>query len=93
MPMYPFENMPTSLIRHSVAPARINENFNELKLNGKLKQEMVAEHTILSPGENSDTTKGLYISPTMHGSSTLSKQVQIFIEMEFQFIVCSMVMI
>ncbi|MED6106461.1 hypothetical protein PIB30_005096 [Stylosanthes scabra] len=74
MPMYPFENMPTSLARHNVALDRINETFNDLHLNGKLKQEMVADHTILSPSENMDTTKGLHILPTMHGSSTLSNQ-------------------
>ncbi|XP_061349128.1 protein ALWAYS EARLY 3 [Gastrolobium bilobum] len=74
MPMYPSENLPTSLVRHNITPARISENLNELKLNGKLKQRKVAEHTILSLSENSDTIKGLYISPTTHGNSTLSKQ-------------------
>ncbi|MED6182264.1 hypothetical protein PIB30_027105 [Stylosanthes scabra] len=74
MPMYPFENMPTSLARHSTALDRINETFNDLHLNGKLKEEMVADHTILSPSENIDTTKGHHILPTMHGSSTLSNQ-------------------
>ncbi|KAK7292297.1 hypothetical protein RIF29_08075 [Crotalaria pallida] len=74
MPLYPFENMPTSLIQHNVVPGRIDENLNELKLNGKVKQGKVAEHTTMFPGENSDTVKGLYISPTMHGSSALSKK-------------------
>ncbi|XP_019464011.1 PREDICTED: protein ALWAYS EARLY 3 isoform X2 [Lupinus angustifolius] len=68
MPLYPFENLPTSLIQHNVASARIDENL------GKLKQGKVVEHTILSPSENSDTVKGLHISPTMHGSSAFSKQ-------------------
>ncbi|CAL0325815.1 unnamed protein product [Lupinus luteus] len=68
MPLYPFENVPTSLIQHNVASARIDENL------GKLKQGMIVEHTILSPSENSDTVKGLHVSPTMHGSSPFSKQ-------------------
>ncbi|KAF1875797.1 hypothetical protein Lal_00006427 [Lupinus albus] len=68
MPLYPFENVPTSLIQNNVASARIDENL------GKLKQGKVAEHTILSPSENSDTVKGLHISPTMHGSNAFSKQ-------------------
>ncbi|XP_057752358.1 protein ALWAYS EARLY 3 isoform X1 [Arachis stenosperma] len=74
MPMYPFENMPTSMARHHVAHCRINETFNDLRLNGKLKQEIIADHTILSPSETIDTTKGLHILPTKHGSSTLSNQ-------------------
>ncbi|TKY54129.1 ALWAYS EARLY 3 protein [Spatholobus suberectus] len=74
MPLYPFENMPTSLIQHNISSAQINENFNELKPNGKLKQRKVAGNTILFPSENLDTIKNLHISPTMHGSSTLSKQ-------------------
>ncbi|XP_025630070.1 protein ALWAYS EARLY 3 isoform X2 [Arachis hypogaea] len=74
MPMYPFENMPTSMARHNIAHCRINETFNDLRLNGKLKQEIIADHTILSPSENIDTTKGLHILPTKHGSSTLSNQ-------------------
>lgn len=90
MPLYPFENMPTSLIQRNITPARIDENLNEPKLNGKLKQGKVAEQTILSPSENSDTVKGLYISPSMYGSSTLSKQVQIYFEKEFKL--CSMVL-
>lgn len=73
MPLYPFESMPTSLIQHNISSAQINENFNDLKPNGKLKQRKVAGHTILSPSENSDI-KNLHISPIMHGSSTLSKQ-------------------
>lgn len=74
MPFYPFENMPTSLIQHNISSAQINENLNELKPNGKLKQRKVAGHTILSPSENLDTLKNLHISPNMHRSSTLSKQ-------------------
>lgn len=83
MPLYPFENMPTSLIQHNISSAQINQDFIELKPNGKLKQRKVAGHTILSPSENLDTIKNLHIPPTMHGSSTLSKQVQIYFEMEF----------
>ncbi|KAL2960140.1 hypothetical protein AAZX31_17G023800 [Glycine max] len=75
MPLYPFENMPTSLIQHNISSAQINQDFIELKPNGKLKQRKVAGHTILSPSENLDTIKNLHIPPTMHGSSTLSKQV------------------
>ncbi|XP_068463380.1 protein ALWAYS EARLY 3 isoform X3 [Phaseolus vulgaris] len=75
MPLYPFENMPTSLMQHNISSAQINENFVELKPNGKLKQRKVAGHTILSPSENSDTIKSLHISATVHGTSTLSKQV------------------
>ncbi|XP_047153750.1 protein ALWAYS EARLY 3 [Vigna umbellata] len=75
MPLYPLENMPTSLIQHNTSSAQINENFVELKPNGKLKQRKVAGHTILSPGENSDTSKSLHISPTLHGPGALSKQV------------------
>ncbi|KAJ1427279.1 SANT/Myb domain [Sesbania bispinosa] len=70
MPLYPSENMPTSLIRNNITP----ENLNDPMLNGKLRQRKIAEHTILSPSENLDNLKGLYISPTMHGSRTLSKQ-------------------
>ncbi|KAJ1395191.1 SANT/Myb domain [Sesbania bispinosa] len=70
MPLYPSENMPTSLIRNNITP----ENLNDPKLNGKLRQRKIAEHPILSPSENSDNLKGLYISPTMHGSRTSSKQ-------------------
>lgn len=92
MPLYPSENMPTSPIRHNITPARINENFNELKLDGKLKQRKIADNTILSPRENSDAIKGLYI-PHMHGSSTLLKQVQIYFEIEFRFCYIIMVMI
>ena len=43
MPLYPFENMTTPLV------ARIIENLNELKVNGKLKQEKAAEPTIIPP--------------------------------------------
>ncbi|XP_027918483.1 protein ALWAYS EARLY 3 [Vigna unguiculata] len=75
MPLYPLENMPTSLIQHNTSSAQINENFVELKPNGKMKQRKVAGHTILSPGENSDTSKSLHISPTLHGPGALSKQV------------------
>ncbi|XP_027329953.1 protein ALWAYS EARLY 3 isoform X2 [Abrus precatorius] len=74
MPFHPFENMPTSLLQHNVTSAQIHENLNEVKLNGKLKQRKVAEHTILSPSDNSDSIKSLYISSTMPGSSTLSKK-------------------
>ncbi|KAK7264608.1 hypothetical protein RJT34_32217 [Clitoria ternatea] len=74
MPLYPFENMPTCLVHHNITSTQINENLNDLKLNGKLKQRKVAEHTILSPRENLDIIRSLYISPTMHGSRTLSKQ-------------------
>ncbi|KAG5101318.1 hypothetical protein JHK84_046287 [Glycine max] len=49
MPLYPFENMPTSLIQHNISSAQINQDFIELKPNGKLKQRKVAGHTILSP--------------------------------------------
>jgi len=83
MPLYPLENMPTSLIQHNTSSAQINENFVELKPNGKMKQRKVAGHTILSPGENSDTSKSLHISPTLHGPGALSKQVQICFEMDF----------
>ncbi|CAJ1941052.1 unnamed protein product [Sphenostylis stenocarpa] len=48
MPLYPLENMPTSLIQHNSSSAQINENFVELKPNGKLKQRKIAGHTILS---------------------------------------------
>ncbi|KAL2339063.1 hypothetical protein Fmac_013509 [Flemingia macrophylla] len=74
MPFYQFENMPTSLMQHNISSSQVNENFNDLKPNGKLKQRKVAGHTILSPSENLDTLKNLHISPTMHRSSTLSKQ-------------------
>ncbi|KAL2628088.1 hypothetical protein AAZX31_07G231600 [Glycine max] len=75
MPLYPFENMPTSLIQYNISSAPINEDFIELKPNGKLKQRKVAGHTILSPTENTDAIENLHISSTMHGRSTLSKQV------------------
>ncbi|XP_057419414.1 protein ALWAYS EARLY 3 isoform X2 [Lotus japonicus] len=71
MPLYPSENMPTSLIRHGISPARINENLNELERNGKVKQRKIPEHRKFPPRENTDTSKGFY---SMHGSSTLSKQ-------------------
>ncbi|KAG5023890.1 hypothetical protein JHK85_020232 [Glycine max] len=74
MPLYPFENMPTSLIQYNISSAPINEDFIELKPNGKLKQRKVAGHTILSPTENTDAIENLHISSTMHGRSTLSKQ-------------------
>ncbi|XP_057744722.1 dual specificity protein phosphatase PHS1-like [Arachis stenosperma] len=62
------------MARQNIAHCRINENFNELHLNGKLKQEIITDHTILSSSDNIDTTKGLHILPTKHGSSTLLNQ-------------------
>ncbi|XP_027192378.1 protein ALWAYS EARLY 3 isoform X2 [Cicer arietinum] len=74
MPLYPSENMPMSLIRHHITPARINENLSELTRNGKPTQRKISEHTILSASENSDAIKGLCIPPAMHVTGTLSKQ-------------------
>jgi len=77
MPLYPSENMPMSLIRHHITPARMNENLRELTHNGKLAQRKISEHTILSPSEKSDAIKGRCVPPAMHVSSTL---VYIFIK-------------
>ncbi|KAI4345449.1 hypothetical protein L6164_012572 [Bauhinia variegata] len=74
MPLNPLENMPASLIRHNVTSDKLNDDFIELKLNGKLKQGKIEEHVIISPNENSENIEGLYISPPIHGISSLSKQ-------------------
>lgn len=85
MPLYPSENMPMSLIRHHITPARINENLSELTRNGKPTQRKISEHTILSASENSDAIKGLCIPPAMHVTGTLSKQVQFYFEIGIRF--------
>lgn len=73
MPLYPSENMPMSLIRHHITPARMNENLRELMHNGKLTQRKISEHTILSPSEKSDAIKGRCVPPAMHGFSSSCK--------------------
>ncbi|XP_073277623.1 protein ALWAYS EARLY 3-like [Primulina huaijiensis] len=40
MPLYPFENMPAMLGRHTVAADKFLENFNELQINGRSKEYM-----------------------------------------------------
>ncbi|CAL5198850.1 unnamed protein product [Lathyrus oleraceus] len=73
MPLYPSENMPMSLIRHHISPARINGNLSELTHNGKISHRKISEHTILSPSENSDAIKGRCVPPALHGFSSSCK--------------------
>ncbi|KZV24018.1 protein ALWAYS EARLY 3-like [Dorcoceras hygrometricum] len=40
MPLYPSENMPSTLGRHTVAADKFLENFNELQINGRSKEYM-----------------------------------------------------
>lgn len=85
MPLYPSENMPMSLIRHHISPARINGNLSELTHNGKISHRKISEHTILSPSENSDAIKGRCVPPALHVSSTLLKHVRIYFEIDMRF--------
>ncbi|XP_058758503.1 protein ALWAYS EARLY 3 [Vicia villosa] len=73
MPLHPSENMPVSLIRHHMSPARINENRSELTHNGKISHRKISEHTILFPSENSDAIKGRCVPPALHGFSSSCK--------------------
>ncbi|CAI8610606.1 unnamed protein product [Vicia faba] len=73
MPLYTSENMPVSLIRHHISPARINENLSELTHNGKISHRKISEHTILSQSENSDAIKGRCVLPALHGFSSSCK--------------------
>ncbi|KAI9128525.1 hypothetical protein K1719_000008 [Acacia pycnantha] len=74
MPQNPYENMPASLIRRNVIPAKLNGNLIEFKLNGKLKQGKMEENGILSLSGNLDHVDALYISPSAHGINNLLKQ-------------------
>lgn len=71
MPLNPFENMPASLWRHAVTVDKFFENFNELKMNGQVK-----EFVKFSPGDNLDNVDGLSHSSPAHSASTLLKQAK-----------------
>ncbi|CAA3020975.1 ALWAYS EARLY 3-like [Olea europaea subsp. europaea] len=72
MPLNPFENMPASLWRHAVTVDKFFENFNELKMNGQVK-----EFVKFSPGDNLDNVDGLSHSSPAHSASTLLKQAKV----------------
>ncbi|KAL2506685.1 Protein ALWAYS EARLY 3 [Abeliophyllum distichum] len=72
MPLNPFENMPALLWRHAFTVDKILENFNELKMNGQVK-----EYVKFSPGDNLDNIDGLSHSSPAHSASSLLKQTKV----------------
>ncbi|XP_022851476.1 protein ALWAYS EARLY 3-like isoform X2 [Olea europaea var. sylvestris] len=71
MPLYPFENMPALLWRHALTVDKFFENFNELKMNGRVK-----ENVNFSLGDNLDNVDGLSHSSPAHSASGLLKQTK-----------------
>ncbi|XP_028781433.1 protein ALWAYS EARLY 3 [Neltuma alba] len=74
MPLNPYENMPASLIRYNVIPAKLDGNLIEFHLNGKLKRGKIKEHRILYPSGNLDHVDALHITPSASGVNNLLKQ-------------------
>lgn len=71
MPLYPFENMPALLWRHALTVDKFFEIFNELKMNGRVK-----ENVNFSLGDNLDNVDGLSHSSPAHSASGLLKQTK-----------------
>ncbi|CAI9776866.1 unnamed protein product [Fraxinus pennsylvanica] len=72
MPSNPFENMPALLWRHALIVDKFFENFNELKMNGQVK-----EYVKFSPGDNLDNVDGLSHSSPAHSASSLLRQTKV----------------
>ncbi|KAK4354886.1 hypothetical protein RND71_027080 [Anisodus tanguticus] len=76
MPLYPFENMPTSLKRHANAVDKFFESFNELKVNVPVNEFMK-----FPAGDNTDNGDVFsHFSPPTHPISNLLKQTKVIYE-------------
>ncbi|KAJ8539716.1 hypothetical protein K7X08_013968 [Anisodus acutangulus] len=73
MPLYPFENMPTSLKRHANTVDKFFESFNELKVNVRANEFMK-----FPSGDNTDNGDVFsHFSPPTHPISNLLKQTKV----------------
>ncbi|KAK9289126.1 hypothetical protein L1049_017599 [Liquidambar formosana] len=77
MPFNPLENMPASLRRHNVGVNKFFENFNELKMNGQLKDQKLEGYMKFASSENMENADGpSHVSPSTYPISNLLKQAK-----------------